>query len=193
MYKTAIKTINCAFFIIAVLCFFSITQADILTLPLPTLNVHYTGSYSGPGRSAHADFQTEFLNIDELRIHLVGTYTPGTGHYNNGQPGIVYGELIASTPGWAILPRTMHSFDTQFDLTLPFFPFMNPQEDWSILLDGETDISFRLSMGTPCDIIDQVPEINVTYSELILYGTPVPEPATLLLICSGLVFLRKFA
>jgi hypothetical protein len=179
------------FLLLPFVFFSSIANAGIATLSLPSLNGLYTGSFGGPGRKVNANFETEFLSIDEVRIHLIGNYTSGTGHNYNGQPGSVYGELMASMPGWAIWPRILHPFETSFNLNLRFFPFMNPEEDWSILLDGDADISFRLSMGTPCDVIDHLPEINVTFAELIVEGTPVPEPCTLMLLGVGGILIRK--
>jgi hypothetical protein len=184
-----IKSQKNLFSVAIVLLCFSFTNAGFFSVPLPSLNGRHTGSFDGPGSTAHADFQTEFLSIDEVSIHLIGTYTPGTGHYYTGQPGSVYGELWVFTPGWTVLPRILHP--SEFDLSLRFDPLTNPEEDWSMLMDGDVDITLRLLMGTVCDIIDEVPEIDLTFAELLVEGTAIPEPATLALLGLGGFWLRK--
>jgi len=189
--NSMIKPQNNIFSVSIVLLCFSFAKAGIFSSPLPSLNGLHTGSFGGPGPTADADFQTEFQSIDEVRIHLIGTYMPGIGHYSNGQPGSVYGELTASMTGWAVPPRILSSRDTQFDLSLRFYPFLNPKEDWLILMDGEADIRFWLLMGTACDVIDQAPQINLTFAELIIVGTAIPEPTTLLMLGLGGLWSRK--
>lgn len=181
------------FCIIIVLFCLSLANADIVTLPLPSLNGSYTGTFGGPGtgRTANANFETEFLTIDQVHIHLIGTYTEGIGHNYSGESGNVFGELTASMSGWATMSRILQPVETQFDFNLLFRPFVNPEEDWGVLMDGEADITVKLGMFNMYDVIDQRPTVIITFAEISIEGSPVPEPSTLLLLITGMIIFRK--
>ena len=78
-----------------------------------------------------------------------------------------------------------------FDLISPFSASI-PPTDWSSLLDGQTTIEvglfgvFRyfnvITLAHPSGTLDQ--------ATLIIEGTPVPEPATVLLFAPGLCLMR---
>ena len=180
---------------VALLFCCSLVNAATMSLSLPALNGSYTGTFGGPGtgKTETADFETEFISIEEAHIHLIGTYTAGTGHNYNGQSGNVSGQLTASMPSWVVMSGILHPAQTNFDFNLIFNPFLNPGEDWSVLLDGVEDITLKLIMHNTYDIIDQNPTANITFAEVILEGSPVPEPSTLLFLIAGTMILRKTA
>lgn len=181
------------FYVIIVLLCLSRADAGIVALSLPSLNGPCTGTFGGPGtgRTVNADFGIEFLSIDEVRIHLVGSYAVGTGHDHDGRSGDVFGTLTASMSGWATLPRILPSVQTQFDYNLLFYPFANPEKDWGVLMDGREVVTVQLGMINRYDVIDRRPTINITFAELIVEGSPVPEPSMLSLLTAGMIILRR--
>ena len=167
-------------------------SAETFTIELPEL-VGELEPYPN-GSTAVFDFGTSFLSIDEVRIQASGTFTLGSAHgggwdnpvdvWTDVHPTIsIYMDL---EPGFA--GRDLSSFESPFVIELLDLVF---GATWDSLLDGTEQLRAELSYGCFIDdwVIATWPTLQISEAHLTIEGV-VPEPATVLLLAMGTVWVR---
>ena len=164
-------------------------SATIYTIELPGLVGELEPYPNHP--TATFDFGTSFLSIDEVRIRMSGTFTPGVAHSRiTGESWDVTPEiLLYMDPGVGYCFVFVYPLESPFDVEGIFA--LRHGATWDFLLDGTDEVAAYLGWGggTPSLIITPgFAEISQAY--LTVEGV-VPEPATLFLVGLGAVMMRK--
>ena len=172
-------------------------NAEIFTVELPEFTGPLTEKWTTKTESF--DFGVSFLQINQVRIQLIGTFTPGTAHGNGiwvpedewiDVPGIFEGRMN-SGDGWWIMGSTVYEsplvVDERFERALG--------ATWDFLLDGTGEATLTFWWGSPIPewpyIIVTDPAADISEAYLVVDGV-VPEPATILLFGVGTIIFRTF-
>ena len=144
--------------------------ATTYTLPL---------SCSGPSAAGERWSTTADLGVSFSSISSVSIDWSGDADTN--------GHVIASLRDAGTTWRRGKGPSGLFDLVTPLDPYLG-QSSWAFLLDGRAtlNIDFDAIYGIPENPPPPQPHYNMTFAVLVLEGTPVPEPASALILIAGL-------
>lgn len=169
--------------LIVLLAAMSFADAATITIELPDL-VGELHQYPN-GSVAVFDFGTSFLQIDEVRIQLTGTFTPGLAHGDGveipaNQWLEVPPEILAGMDsGLGFSLATLSPSESPFHIEEPFALFAGAT--WDFLLDGRGELLAELNYGFGSGwVVVTPPSVELTEAYLTVQGT-VPEPSSLLL------------
>jgi len=158
-------------------------SATICTIELPDL-VGEVGEYP-TGPTAAFDFGTSFLSIDELRIEVRGTFTPGLAR------STMTGQLFEFSPEiWLLMDSgvgycyaDLHPLESPFDLEEKFE--LDLDATWDFLLDGRDEvIAFWTNAFSGDVVVLTKPTSEISEAYLTVEGV-IPEPASILLMALG--------
>lgn len=140
-----------------------------------TLPLSCSGPFAAGARwTTTADFGVSFLSISSVSIDWSGDADIGrvTATFRGDGTGIM---------------REAESTSGYFDVVQPFQPYLG-QSSWAFLLDGRAtlNIDFSTIVGIPENPPPPQPHYHMTSAALVLEGTPVPEPASALILLMGL-------
>ena len=179
-------------FVTAIFSIASLTSAETYTVDLPEL----VGLYdeNDTSKTATFDFETTFIQIDEVRISMNGTFTPGTAHGDGIWNPI--DELIDlppeihlyMDPGIGSCFTFMHPSESPFDIEEIFE--IKFGATWDFLLDGTDEVNAELGVGGGIGwVIETWPTFDVSEAYLTFEGI-IPEPSTFLLLLFGALGIR---
>ena len=170
-------------------------NAEIFTVELPEFTGPLTEKWTTKTESF--DFGVSFLQINQVRIQLIGTFTPGTAHGNGiwvpedewiDVPGIFEG-LMNSGTGWWGFGTTVYESPLIVDERFEH----GSGATWDFLLDGSGEATLMFWWGSPIPewpyIIVTDPAADISEAYLVVDGI-VPEPATLLILGAGCLIFR---
>jgi hypothetical protein len=171
-------------------------NAEIFTVELPELNGPLVEKWTT--KTASFDFGVSFLQINEVRLQLTGTLTPGSAHGDGIKhpedewidvPGLFEGQMDAEEGFWGMAGS---SYGSPLYIDEPFKPLLGAT--WDFLLDGTDEVTLLFWWGSPIPewpwIIVTDPTANISEAYLIVDGILVPEPITLFFIGIGGLILR---
>lgn len=189
------KTVNLAVLVIlSVLLLAGTTaRAEIFTVELP----EFLGPLeeNGTTKTVSFDFGTSFLQIDDVRIQLEGTFTPGLAHgdglwipedvWTDVRPG--FDVVMDAGNGW--WGMGLNVSENPFFVEESFESSLGAT--WDFLLDGTDEVTLRFYWGFAIEgwVIVTPPTADISDAYLIVDGV-VPEPATILLLGLGGLILR---
>jgi hypothetical protein len=198
--KNARKAITAAvlFFIFIPLAYADTVQLDLFSIGCPSL---FDPNHSW---SSNIDLGVQFSQIDSVYIDWAGGITAGLAQYFDpitfepiGDP-VPKDVSIAASLGSNPSPRATNIWGGE-----PNYPAPEPfnslskfnlfsDSSWSDLLDGQGTITIgygKLIMINGTYIEDGF--ITLTNATLVVDGTIVPEPATILLLTAGIIIARR--
>lgn len=183
---------KCSTICIVFLVVNAISCANVYQISLPGL-AGPVGSYPNWTNTTF-NFGTMFQSIQDVRFKCYGTMTPGIGCGDGTErPVLPYFEFSGEIEIFMdpdLLPGTL------------WYLFVHPNEiqsgaeqsfkhigstTWDFLLDGQAEITTNM-IGAPFGIGTVVVEpatAIITEAYLIIEGSPVPEPATILMLAIG--------
>lgn len=195
MRKKMSKIVQIIVFIVAVTS--ASAGADIVELDLFTLGCPSTYDYDSPYWTSDFDLGVTFTEIFHVYIDWSGEITGGLAvdDSNPDEPfpiDVGIGAYLESPPNWRHTTRwggaATHPDAEVFDVQSEFVYGTMP---WSELFDGEGTITIEYK---------ELVILNGTYVEsgsvflnsatLVVDGTIVPEPASILLLAMGTLCLR---
>jgi len=141
------------------------------------------------GSSAEFNFETSFLQIDEVSIQLNGTFTPGLAQGDGDELLEVPPEIeIYTDPGEGLCGVILHPVESPFTLDEAFQRWFGAT--WDFLLDGQGELTANLTWGSGWTI-ETPPTVELTDAYLTVQGT-VPEPSTFVFfVLVGVVLCQK--
>jgi len=144
------------------------------------------------GSSASFKFGNSFLQIDQVSIQVIGTFTPGVARsiYSGGLIEILPEIEAYMEPGVGSCFTFLYPLKSSFDIDKAFV--LKYGSTWDFLLDGTGELTSNLLWGggTPEWVIELPPTVEISEAYLIIEGV-IPEPATILLFGFGSYLLRK--
>jgi hypothetical protein len=166
--------------------------AETLTIELPDL----VGDLEPPpsGSSAAFDFGTYFIDVEQVRIDLRGTFTPGSAHGDGVQFPVdewfeVPAEIeVTMEPGVGSCFTFLNPLESPFNMQQAFE--LHHGASWDFLLDGTDEVTAY--SNTPImggKVVVTPPTVEISEAYLVLEGV-VPEPATLVLLAMGALCLQ---
>lgn len=166
-------------------------SATIFTIELPGLVGELEPYPNHP--TAEFDFGTSFLSIDEVRIQLIGTFTPRV------VSSMITVESLELTPeielymdpGIGSCYVFVYPLESPFDVEGIFA--LRHDATWDFLLDGTDEVAAYLGWGviaTGGDVTTTLGSVEVSQAYLTVEGV-IPEPATVFLLAFGAVMMRK--
>jgi hypothetical protein len=178
--------------------FIPLAYAELFELPLDC-----NGSYDldTPTWTLELDLGIQFSQINNIYIDWSGKITAEWAENNfNGQDGPIDGrfkaKLYETTPYDSLGYAEIYAGES----TYPNPELFNVQTDftddgWSMLYDGKctVDIDFMYGWSFRAPEISTLiePEGMIESAKLVVDGTVVPEPATILLLTAGVVIARR--
>lgn len=170
----------------------SLVNAAIFSVALPEL----VGENQAPFNTNFLfDFNTSFNQINDVKIQIIGTYTPGQAHGDGmwnptDQLSEVYPEIeISVFPDVGSCNTFLHALESPYDINSTFE--LKYGATWEFLFDGIGQGNMSIGHGVLVGwIVDSEATIDISEAYLVIDGV-VPEPATFLLIGAGILCLRK--
>lgn len=189
--KTKISLIIAVVIAIMLLGASSSADADIVELPELVGNLE---PYPN-GSTAAFDFGTPFLSINEVKIQMAGTFTPGLAQGDGVEiPVDEWLVLLPEIhsymdPGVGACFAYLHPLESPFNIEETFE--LKYSATWAFLLDGTDQVNADLGWGGSVEgwVIVTQPTVQVSEAYLITDGV-VPEPATVLLLAMGAICAR---
>jgi len=140
--------------------------------------------------TAAFDLGTSFLLIDEVLVQMSGMFTPGVGHSMiTGESWELTPEIeLEMDPGVGYCYVFVHSSESPFDVT----GILQLKHDatWDFLLDGKGQVTAYLGWGGAIPEVSIIAgSVQISGAHIIVEGV-VPEPATVLLLVVGIVWIK---
>lgn len=181
------------FFVGAFVVIQASASAITVQIPLPSL-VGDILAYPN-GRTQAFDFGMSFESIQDVRLETTGVLTPGVDwdpfDHSNGKLIVwdVQIEVCMEPPQglWFLFVGPYDGSYTDNQL----FQQMGGAT-WDFLLDGKAEITAQLAGYYPYQPVT-MPTASISTAYLVVEGTPVPEPASVVMLIAGAWFLRKRA
>jgi len=175
-----------------VLAMTGVALGDVIELPLDCAGTYDVNT---PAWTTDFDLGVTFSEISHVYIDWSGEINAGLYQdFGDPNPTPFYGSLIAgigSIPGEGWLRRaTVQGGVSTYPAPEPFdvrseFWLLDPSATWNSFLDGKDIITILIPsvVGDPAPIYDGSAVLND--ATLVVEGTIVPEPATLVLLVLG--------
>ena len=168
--------------------------AVAITVPLPGLEGQVA---ENPGLvSAIVNAGTSFISIQNVRIVCNGNMSAGISSIVVNYREMImeseefFGEAkLSMSTGFGTLYAYLQKDD--FGEEMSFSYYTGRRGNWDFLLDGQAEITARMYGSDAPGTILMRSRATITDAYLIIEGTPVPEPMTILLVGLGGLMLRK--
>ena len=167
------------------------TSALAITVPIPLPSI--VGDILGypNGRTQAFDLGMSFQSIQDVRLETTGVLTPGVAwDPTNGNLFVWDVQIeVCMEPPQGLWSLFVGPYDGSYTDNQSFRQWSGAT--WDFLLDGKAEITAQLSTGYGFFQPVTRPTASISTAYLIVEGTPVPEPCTLMLLGLGAVILRK--
>jgi hypothetical protein len=165
--------------------------AITVQIPLPSLVGDILGYPNG--RTQAFDLGMSFQSIQDVRLETTGIFTPGVDRdpFDPFSGKLIVWNVqieVCMEPPQGLWTVYVGGYDGSYTDNQSFQ--QRSGATWDFLLDGKAEIIAQLTGYYPPQPVT-LPTASISTAYLIVEGTPVPEPCTLMLLGLGAVILRK--
>jgi hypothetical protein len=184
---------------VLVLGFAGMAKADTVELNLFDLGCPTAFDHNSPYWRVDFDLGVTFTEITNIYINWSGTITAelvapfGLPDKTKPIDALFVATLYEADPHDYFGRTSVQKGQTTYPTPDPFsIQSMFTDEDWSALLDGRSNIEIGLyGIFRPADLITvEYPHSQLDLAILVVEGTTVPEPSSLLLLALGAFGIR---